>query len=99
MIKITDVFSVPGSRNETKMVLFVIKELDKMRLKYEVDNFGNISVVKGISETYPMFCAHLDTVHDYPNGYNLVQEPNKLSAKDDRGFPVGVGGDRVVVSL
>jgi hypothetical protein len=93
MIKITDVFSVPSSRNETKRVLFVIKELDKMRLKYEVDNFGNISVVKGISETYPMFCAHLDTVHDYPNGYNLIQEPNKLSAKDDRGFPVGVGGD------
>jgi len=93
MIKMKDVFQIASTGNETKMALFITETLTKMGLPYNIDDFGNISVIKGQSKTYPMFCCHLDTVHTYCNGYHLHEKDNSLFALDNLGKQVGVGGD------
>lgn len=88
-----DLFSVPATKNETKMALFIVRYLEKIKIPFNIDDFGNIYIVKGISDTYPMFTAHLDTVHTYRDGYNCMIRDGIISAVDNCGNPVGVGGD------
>ena len=99
MLKMIDLFSVPATKNETKMALFIVRYLEKLKIPFNIDDFGNIYIVKGISDTYPMFTAHLDTVHTYRDGYNCMIRDGIISAVDNCENPVGVGGDRIVVSL
>lgn len=93
MLKMIDLFSVASTRNETKMALFIVRHLEKLNIPFNIDDFGNIYIVKGVSDTYPMFTAHLDTVHTYNNGFNCIEKDGILYAEDNSGFPVGVGGD------
>jgi len=95
--KAEDLFMIPStSHNELSMSLFVIHEVEKMDLNYQVDNCGNIIVTKG-SGPYPCFCAHLDTVHNYKKGFNVVRavkdDRTYLYTVDDENKRVGIGGD------
>ena len=94
-----DVFCIPStSYNETSMSLYIIHLLEAQNISYTIDNYGNILVDKG-SGIRPCFCAHLDTVHMYHNGFNVSVEKAKtnnrvyLYAKDDADARVGIGGD------
>lgn len=98
--KALDVFEIPStSYNETSISLHIIQRLEEMELDYEIDNYGNILVTKGISESYPCFCAHLDTVHMYKNGFNVKHNYNSalerdyVYAENDKKGQVGIGGD------
>jgi hypothetical protein len=67
-----------------------------MKVPYEIDDYGNIIATKGVAP-WSCFCAHLDTVHMYPNGYNIyiVNREGRLyiDGEDDEKKAVGVGGD------
>ncbi len=84
-------------RNEKLISMYICDLFDKTRIKYEIDDLGNILVIKGKSLFYPCFCCHLDTVHSYPNGFNVFLQKNKdrdyLYSSDDKKNPVGIGGD------
>jgi putative aminopeptidase FrvX len=100
MIEIKDVFANPANnKSETKRAFYIIETLKNMGLSPEVDLYGNIMVTKGKAKQYPTFCCHMDTVHAYSNGFNLVEQDGCLFAVDDKDKQVGVGGDRRVVSL
>jgi len=92
-------FKIPSTQyNETSMALYIIRELELINnVKYYIDDYGNIIVIKGDSKLYPCFCAHLDTVHTYPNGFKLLYqiagERTYLFACDNDKKSVGVGGD------
>jgi len=95
-----EVFSVPSTNhNEASMILWLSRVLDDLQVEYYIDDYGNMLVAKGAegAGNYPCFCAHLDTVHMYPNGFNvncdLVEGRDYLYAVDDANKRVGVGGD------
>ena len=88
-----EVFQVPATGNETKMALFIIEKLNKLDVTYFIDNYGNIAITKGKADSYPMFTAHIDTVHTYPNGYRAIETEGVIFAINNAGNQVGVSGD------
>lgn len=95
---VIELFSIPSTLyNEASMSLYICKVLDELDVGYYIDDFANIIVKKGTSETYPCFCSHLDTVHLYPKGYQLMMRKDKSTtfayAIDNDRKSVGVGGD------
>lgn len=83
--------------NEKSMALYICNELDILKIPYSIDDYGNIIVTKGKSILYPCFCSHLDTVHIYKSGFNLLYFKDGghtyLHANDNNKKAVGVGGD------
>ncbi len=83
-----------NSENEKLMVLYLDKELRKLKLPYTIDAAGNILVTKGKSKLYPCVVSHLDTVHDFVDNFELCKDTD-----DDALFAmsgkqrIGVGGD------
>lgn len=75
----------------------VNRQLDLIpNITRETDDYGNLYVTKGKSETYPAFVAHLDTVHKIRESFVVVEtELNYwFSYSEDDGFQqVGIGGD------
>ena len=96
--KALEVLKIPSTRkNELSMGLFLCNLLKyKLKIKYEIDCQGNIIVTKG-QPLYPCFCAHLDTVHSYPDGFNIYLQEKEghlyAFAEDDKKERVGTGGD------
>ena len=99
------VLSVPThSFQEDEMIEFLIQHLTSKKIKFKIDEMGNIYVTKGeISdgEYYPCVVAHTDTVHpidtiNINEEYLLDSKGNKslsLKAYNDSGNPTGIGGD------
>jgi len=84
-----------NSENEKLMVLYLDKELRKLKLPYQIDAAGNVIVVKGKANTYPCVVSHMDTVHDFTDNFNVYQDIDDkdiLFAMDGK-TRVGVGGD------
>jgi tripeptide aminopeptidase len=91
-------FDVPSTKyDEKSMTLFITNELERLQVKYEIDNYGNILVTKGTKRTFPCFCSHMDTVHMYAKGFQLLEsnENNRhyLYARNVNSERVGIGGD------
>ena len=84
-----------NSENEKLMVLYLDKELRKLKLPYTIDAAGNILVTKGKAKTYPCVVSHMDTVHSFVPNFNVYQDIDDndtlfaLNGKER----VGVGGD------
>ena len=94
--KLIDVLRVQtNSENEKLMVLYLDKELRKLKLPYTIDAAGNILVTKGKAKTYPCVVSHMDTVHSFVPNFNVYQDIDDndtlfaLNGKER----VGVGGD------
>ena len=84
-----------NSENEKLMVLYLDKELGKLKLPYHIDAVGNILVTKGKTNTYPCVVSHMDTVHNFVNNFNVYQDIDDkdiLFAMNGKQ-KVGVGGD------
>lgn len=106
--------SVPSkSREESQMVNYICDYLEDlslggMNISYYLDHMDNIYVTKGVSESYPCFVAHTDTVHGI-DSINVMEGVSKkpstfgktfndeeydvLYALNDEGNPTGIGGD------
>lgn len=81
-----------------RMAATIIQIACEMGLGAVKDSYGNIYVVKGESDSYPTFVAHIDTVHDIISDYSVGIRPTKndyiISAWDEaENCPTGVGGD------
>lgn len=88
------IFPVASTGNEVAMAITISKVLDNIAgVYYNVDSNGNILVSKGTSNAYPCFVSHMDTVHTYKKGFNVVFSPKLIKAHDNNGKSVGVGGD------
>ena len=77
------------------MVLYLDKELGKLKLPYTIDAAGNILVTKGRAKTYPCVVSHMDTVHSFVPNFNVFQDiddKDTLFALNGKER-VGVGGD------
>lgn len=84
-----------NSENEKLMVLYLDRELGKLKLPYTIDAAGNVLVTKGKADTYPCVTAHMDTVHNFVDNLKLyTDEDDKdlLFAMSDKRR-VGIGGD------
>jgi len=92
--KTIELFQIPStSWNEISMAIYLCKYLEKISgVAFEIDDYGNIKVTKG-EGPYPCFCAHLDTVHTYPSGFQVKFDKGFLYAIDNNNRLVGVGGD------
>jgi len=94
--KLLDVLRVQtNSENEKLMVLYLDKELRKLKLPYTIDAVGNILVTKGEAKTYPCVTSHMDTVHSFVSNFEIYTDKDDndvlftLSGKQK----VGIGGD------
>jgi len=94
--KLIDVLKVQtNSENEKLMVLYLDKELGKLKLPYTIDAVGNILVTKGKATTYPCVVSHMDTVHDFVPNFRVCQDiddEDVLFALNNKKR-VGIGGD------
>lgn len=100
--RLKEILSVPThSRDESRMIEYLKSILDTKGYDYTVDSIGNIFVTKGISEAYPLFVAHTDTVHRVNENLTIKEYVN--GEHDDKicltGYdcvtnePSGCGGD------
>jgi len=97
--RLKEVLSIPThSRNEELMINYLREVLDGKGYEHYVDDIGNIYVTKGITDNYPCFVAHTDTVHRVNKNLKVVQfeEEGKtiLTGVDSTTMrPSGIGGD------
>lgn len=101
--------SVPTySKNEFRMVTFIMLWARRNGIKYEFDDFGNIYLTKGElseGEFYPCVTSHLDTVQDKQEPYIYAGVPldlktertkdglHKISVDSNGGASIGIGAD------
>lgn len=94
--KLLDVLMVQtNSENEKRMVLYLDKELRKLKTPYEIDAAGNVLVTKGKTNLYPCVTSHMDTVHKIVDDFNIyteVDDKDLLFAISNKKR-VGIGGD------
>lgn len=84
-----------NSENEKRMVLYLDKELRKLKLSYTIDAAGNVLVTKGKTTLYPCITSHLDTVHKIVDNFKIytdVDDKDLLFAMSNKKR-VGIGGD------
>lgn len=84
-----------NSENEKLMVLYLDKELRKLKLDYQIDAVGNILVVKGKTNLYPCVVSHMDTVHNFVPDFRVykdIDDDDVLFAMNGKQR-VGIGGD------
>ena len=84
-----------NSENEKLMVLYLDKELKKLKLEYTIDAVGNILVTKGKAKTYPCVVSHMDTVHDFVDDFRVYKDidDNDILFALNGKQRVGIGGD------
>ena len=96
-------FQAESRNNKQQQVIFdkVLKLIPK-HVKYHYDEYGNLYLIKGITEFYPCYVAHVDQVHEYTKNFKLHVADNILFATGLRSSrwnrksdfqQVGVGGD------
>ncbi|MGB4239476.1 MAG: hypothetical protein WBJ87_07715 [Candidatus Hydrothermia bacterium] len=96
-----DLFNIRStSNNEYFITQYIINYISKIKnVNFEMDDYGNILITKGLAESYPCFTAHLDTVYTYPNGLHAKISQHEetghiiIVAEDKNGKQIGVGGD------
>lgn len=84
------------SGGEKSMRKFICKWIRKNvpNALIDVDKFGNIYVVKGVSDTYPCQVAHIDEVHERKHGLTLMFGGDIISGRNNYDYrPEGIGGD------
>jgi hypothetical protein len=94
--KLLDVLMIQtNSENEKLMVLYLDKELRKLKIPYTIDAAGNVLVTKGKTNLYPCVTSHMDTVHNFVDNFNIytdVDDKDLLFAMSNKKR-VGIGGD------
>lgn len=102
--RLVEVLSVPTySKNESRLIKYLEDDLTKNGYSYTKDDIGNIFVTKGVSNNYPLFVAHTDTVHRVDEdltikryNHNDNRHKNKLALtgyNSKTNEPSGCGGD------
>jgi len=98
--RLKEILSIPThSRNEKLMIEYLQKVLTEKGYEHYTDVHGNIYVTKGVSENYPCFIAHTDTVHTVNMNLEVLQEESIKDGVTLRGVdktngrPLGIGGD------
>lgn len=98
-----DVMSTPTqSRNEFRMVTFLVMWARKNGVQYEFDDYGNLYFTKGSpkdGEYYPCVTSHLDTVQTKQTPYANGGVPLELKLREKLGAHelyvdgMGIGAD------
>ena len=90
------VLSIPSIfKQEHLATEYVVNFCKEHGFEYIVDNLGSVLITKGKlveGQFYSCFAAHMDTVHQ-PVKKTIKEENNILTAWDDNGNQVGIGGD------
>lgn len=86
-------YAIPSkSGREANISSFVARYVKDMGLSLEVDNFGNLFIVKGSAQSYPCVTAHLDEVHTI-EARTICSDGEIIYAVDTEGRRVGLGAD------
>jgi putative aminopeptidase FrvX len=102
--RLKEILSVPSySGDESRMISYLKGVLDEQGYDHTIDEQGNIYVTKGVSEAYPLFVAHTDTVHRVNENLRIKEYTHNGDGHVDKlaltGFdstndkPSGCGGD------
>lgn len=59
----------------------------------EIDKTGNIYIIKGISDTYPVIVAHTDQVGDYKGKISIFRSHGIIIGIGENGKQVNLGAD------
>lgn len=99
---LSDILTTPSYFEEEADLRNLIQEKYSHRTDVNVflDVKGNLYLTKGITDFYPCFVAHMDTVHRREK-INIKEEKivhrdqtvTKWSALNDKGHKTGIGGD------
>ena len=106
---VLETMSIPSnSRNEFRMVVYVIQFARRNGIEYEFDSYGNVYLTKGKlaeGEFYPCVTSHLDSVRSEQDPYiragvnldlkcELTKEgEHKLSVDSKGQSAIGIGAD------
>lgn len=103
---INQIFSLQAeshnNRQQKNIMLTVLKILkdNKIIFTSNFDAYGNLYIIKGKTEFYPCYVAHVDQVHDVVKDFKLFTHNDILFAMGTKfnrwsnGFQqIGVGGD------
>lgn len=106
---VLETMSIPtNSRNEFRMVVYIIHFAKRNGIEYEFDDYGNIYLTKGKlaeGEFYPCVTSHLDTVQNKQEPYiragvnldlkcELTKDgEHKLSVDTKGQTSIGIGAD------
>lgn len=106
---VLETMAVPtDSRNEFRMVVYIIQFARRNGIKYDFDDYGNVYLTKGElaeGEFYPCVTSHLDTVQHRQEPYIRAGVPldlkievtkdgeHKLSVDTKGQSSIGIGAD------
>lgn len=106
---VLETMAVPtDSRNEFRMVVYIIQFARRNGIKYDFDNYGNVYLTKGElaeGEYYPCVTSHLDTVQHRQEPYIRAGVPldlkcektkdgeHKISVDTKGQASIGIGAD------
>lgn len=106
---VLETMSVPtNSRNEFRMVVYIIQFAKRNGIKYDFDDYGNVYLTKGElaeGEYYPCVTSHLDTVQNKQEPYiragvnldlkcELTKDGEHKISVDTKGqSSIGIGAD------
>ena len=106
---VLDTMAVPtNSRNEFRMVVYIIQFARRNGIKYDFDDYGNVYLTKGElaeGEFYPCVTSHIDTVQHRQEPYIRAGVPldlkievtkdgeHKLSVDTKGQASIGIGAD------
>lgn len=88
-------YSPSSYDNDRVTYTYISNYLKRNDIPFVIDKNGNIIATKGHEETQPLFCCHIDTVHDWPENLkiHLRTKEHKYLFASDNGQNYGIGGD------
>lgn len=98
---LVDVLSQQASTtDDTEITKYLKSKIEEFGCDWKQDAYGNLYVTKGEASLYPCLVSHTDQVHKIHEKYDIFETDGVLFAFDSKeGEQVGIGGDRLIVSL
>ena len=83
--KLLKIQSIYGQ--EFEMQMYIISELNRLKIDFDFDRHGNIFFERGKSDKKICLCAHLDTVFEFSDKHKILNKNGIYTS------PAGIGGD------
>ena len=86
-----------SSQNVVYVSYYIMRELDKQKIPYKIDGYGNIIAIPKSEKPVPVVVSHIDTVHSWSSDFKVLKGltntgRTRLYALDGKK-PHGIGAD------
>ena len=95
MIDLRELLSIQTySGAEWRMFAYIVRQCKRLDAHIRQDDYGNLYITKGRSNTYPCVVAHMDSVHKIGDSLSVIEHDDMLTGFNYTTMKQsGIGGD------